>query len=217
MDIWHLWTSLLAQALTFLGTHFGLSEALAVIALTLAVRLALMPLSLSAALRAEHKKQKMHKLKPELEALKERHKDDAAQLAAGTMALYREHGVTLLDRITLASMGSQSVFGFGLYRVLRDAGFSSKFLWIASLGRPDVWLTAGVGVLMLLGMALMPGAVGPGAEPSMLIMLSVSVVVAVVTIAALPSAIGLYWATSNAVTLVQTLALRTLLRRQRLA
>jgi len=51
----------------------------------------------------------------------------------------------------------------------------------------------------------------------MLIMLVISVVVAVVTIAALPSAIGLYWATSNSVTLLQTLALRGLLRRQHLA
>ncbi|HEY4082356.1 MAG TPA: membrane protein insertase YidC [Burkholderiaceae bacterium] len=217
MEIWHLWTSLLAQGLAFLGAHFGLSEALTVVVLTLAVRLALMPLSLTAAFRAEHKKQKMLRIKPELEALKERHQGDAAQLAAGTMALYREHGVTLLDRITLASMVSQSVFGLGLYRVLRDAGFSAKFLWIASLARPDVWLTALVGVLMLLGMALMPGAVGAGAEPSMLIMLSVSVVVAVVTIAALPSAIGLYWATSNAVTVLQTLVLRGLLQRQRSA
>jgi YidC/Oxa1 family membrane protein insertase len=217
MQIWHLWTSLLAQGLAFLGAHFGLSEAVAVVVLTLLIRLALMPLSLTAAWRAELKKQKMKLLKPELDALKEQHKNDAAQLTAATMALYREHGVTLLDRITLASMGSQSVFGLGLYRVLRDAGFSSKFLWIASLARPDVWLTVLVGALMLLGMALMPGAVGSGAEPSMLIMLGISVVVAVVTIAALPSAIGLYWAASNSVTLLQTLALRGLLRRQRVA
>ena len=211
MEIWHLWTSLLAQGLAFLSTQFGLSEALAVIALTAAARLALMPLSLRTALQAEAKKQKIKALKPELDALKEQHKQDPSKLAAATMALYRERGISLMDRLMLTNAVTQSVFGIGLYQVLSKAGLSSRFLWIGSLAKPDVWLTVLVSVLMLLGMALMPGATS---EPSMLIVMSVSLLMAVVMIATLPSAVGLYWATSNGVTLAQTLALRGLLRRQ---
>lgn len=38
-------------------------------------------------------------------------------------------------------MGTQSVFGIGLFQVLSKAGFASKFLWIANLGKPDFLLT----------------------------------------------------------------------------
>jgi len=127
------------------------------------------------------------------------------------MRLYREHQVRLLDRWAFANIGTQGVFGVGLFQTLSKAAFSSKFLWISNLGRPDLLLTVMVGALMLLGMALTPGAT---AEPSMLAVMVISVVVATVTILALPSAVGLYWATSNAVTVLQALLLRLVLQRQ---
>ncbi len=46
-----------------------------------------------------------------------------------------------LDRLAIANMGTQSVFGIGLFQVLSKAGFASKFLWIANLGKPDFLLT----------------------------------------------------------------------------
>lgn len=211
MEIWHSWTSLLVNTLGLISSQFGVTEAMAVILLTLMVRAVLMPLSLTSAVRMEANKQKMKLLKPQLDALKALHKDDAATLATQTMRLYREHKVRLLDRLTFASIGTQGVFGVGLFQALSKAAFSSKFLWIANLARPDLLLTVMVGALMLLGMALMPGAT---AEPSMLAMMALSVVVVTITIFALPSAVGIYWATSNAVTVLQTLALRAVLQRQ---
>jgi YidC/Oxa1 family membrane protein insertase len=65
---------------------------------------------------------------------------------------------------------------------------------------------------MMLGMALMPGATH---DASMLPMLAIAVAVSVFAVAALPSALGIYWATSNAVTVLQTLALRVMLARRR--
>jgi YidC/Oxa1 family membrane protein insertase len=159
-------------------------------------------------------KEAVARLNPALEALRERLKADPTELARQTMALYRENGVRFIDKLSLLNIGSQSVFGLGIFQALNRMQFHSKFLWIAHLAKPDLWLTLLVGALMLLGMALMPGALH---ETNMLLMLAVAVIVSVVAIAALPSALGLYWATSNAVTVVQTLALRGLLaRRQRL-
>lgn len=63
---------------------------------------------------------------------------------------------------------------------------------------------------MLAGMALMPGATQ---DTSMWLMMAVALLVSVIAVAALPSALGIYWATSNAVSLVQTLALRGLMFR----
>jgi YidC/Oxa1 family membrane protein insertase len=207
MELWTVWTHLLEATLGYLAVHFGLSEAIAIIALTLIARTILMPLSLTAAYRMQRNKEAMERMRPALEALRKTLKDDPAELAQKTMALYRKNGIALIDKVSLLNIGAQGVFGLGLFQCLRRMTFSSKFLWIASLAKPDYWLTALVAALMLLGMILMPGA---NANSSMLLMFAVSIAISVVAIAALPSALGVYWATSNVMTVVQSLVLRGL-------
>ena len=212
MELWTLWTHTLDTALSLLAANFGFSEALTIIALTLMVRLSLLPVSLTSAYRMQRNKEAMERIKPQLEALRRTLQDQPRELAAQTLALYRAHGIVFMDKLSLLNLVSQSVFGLGIFQSLSRTVFHSKFLWIASLAKPDLWLTVLVSVLMLLGMALMPGATH---DTSMLLMLAVPVVVSVIAVAALPSALGVYWATSNAVTLLQTLALRALLARRR--
>ena len=211
MELWTMWTHALEAGIGLIVAQLGLSEALAIIVLTLIARAAMMPVSLASAYRMQINKQAVARLKPKLEALRERLKADPAELARQTMALYRDNGVRFVDKLSLLNIGSQSVFGLGIFQALNRMSFHSKFLWIAHLAKPDLWLTLLVGALMLLGMALMPGALH---ETNMLLMLAVAVLVSVVAIAALPSALGLYWATSNAVTVLQTLLLRALLARR---
>jgi YidC/Oxa1 family membrane protein insertase len=212
MELWNIWTHLLATTLGSFATHFGFSEAVAIIALTLIARAALMPISLTAAYRMQKNKEALNRIKPALEELRKAFKDNPSELAARTMTLYRQNGIAFVDKVSLLNLGSQGAFGLGVFQVLHRTVFRSKFLWISNLAKPDFVLTVLVGVLMLLGMALMPGAM---ADTSMLSMLAISVVVSLIAVAALPSALGIYWATSNAVTVVQTLALRGLLARRR--
>jgi YidC/Oxa1 family membrane protein insertase len=206
-----IWTQLLQSTLGYLQAHFGLSEALGIIVLTLIARVAMMPISLTCAYRMQMNKRTIERIKPLLEALRERHKDNPSELAKQTMAIYRENGVTFFDKLTLLNIGSQGIFGLGIFRSLKRMVFSSRFLWISSLAKPDYLLTALVAALMLLGMMLMPGA---STNTSALVMLAVPIILSIVAIAALPSALGVYWATSNSVTIVQTLALRGLLKRR---
>lgn len=213
MELWTMWTHALEAGLGLIAAQLGLSEAVAIIVLTLIARTAMMPVSLASAYRMQRNKEAVARLKPALEALRERLKADPPELARQTMALYRENGVQFIDKFSLLNIGSQSVFGLGFFQALNRMSLHTKFLWVANLAKPDLWLTLLVGALMLLGMALMPGALH---ETNMLLMMAVAMIVSMVAIAALPSALGLYWATSNAVTVVQTLALRGLLaRRQR--
>ncbi len=214
MSIWHDWTALLAHALDFFTTQFGVTEAMAIILLTLLVRAVLMPVTLTSALRMEANKQKMKLLKPELDALKLRYQHDPNKLAGETLQFYRDHKISLLDRLTIASLGTQSVFGIGLLQTLGKASFTSKFLWIANLGKPDVLLTVLVGAIMLLGMALAPGAFN---EPSMLLIMCVAVLATAAGMLALPSAVGIYWATSSGVSVMQTLLLRHVVKRRAVA
>lgn len=208
MPGWSLWLDSLQSALHLLSTNFGLSEAATIIVLTVLVRLAWMPVSLTAAWRMQRNKLAMERLKPALEVLRAELKDQPAELARRTMALYRENGIRLMDRLSLFNAASQTVFGLGLYQCLQRIGFSSKFLWIANIARPDAWLTALVAVLMLLSMAMMPGAT---ADSQALMMMVLAVVISTVMVATLPSALGLYWASSNAVSLCQALLLRMML------
>jgi YidC/Oxa1 family membrane protein insertase len=211
MELWSLWTQLLETCLSFLAVHFGLSQALAIITLTLMARAVMMPVSLTAAYKMQKNKAAIERIKPALEALRNTYKDNGAELAKRTMALYRDNGITFMDKVSLLNIGSQGVFGIGVYQVISRVAFNSKFLWIANLAKPDFYLTILVGALMLLGMALMPGA---AADTQMLLMLAIPVVISVIFIAAMPSALGIYWATSNVCTVLQTLALRGLLARQ---
>jgi YidC/Oxa1 family membrane protein insertase len=128
------------------------------------------------------------------------------------MALYRENGIRFMDKKTILNIVAQSIFGLGMFKVLKRMEFSSKFLWIADLGKPDFLLTIFVGILMAVNMVLMPESTG---HASMWLMIAVPVLISVVAVATLPSAIGIYWATSNVVIIGQTLAFRGLLTRRR--
>jgi YidC/Oxa1 family membrane protein insertase len=212
MNPWAEWLQLLDGSLSFLTTNVGLSEAMAIVVLTLVARAMMMPVSLGAAYRAQRNKQALERIKPALEQLRETFKDNPAELAARTMALYREQGIRFFDKLTLLNIGTQASFGLGAFQVLKRSAFASPFLWIASLAKPDVLLTLLVGALMLLSLSLMPGV---GADASAWVMFAIPVLLSVVAVAALPSALGVYWATSNAVGVAQSLALRALLTKRR--
>jgi len=210
VEFWTAWVSLLSSSLALLTAHFGVSEAVAIILATMAARLMLMPISLRAAYQGELSRRALERLKPELQRLKEAHKGDHAALSARTLQLYREHGINPLGRWAFLNIGTQAAFGLGMFQLLAKAGFTGRFLWIANLAKPDAWLTALVTVLMVLGMLLMPGL---NSELSTLMLLAIPVAVAVIAVATMPASVGIYWATSNAFTVFQTIVLRLMLPR----
>ncbi len=210
MAIWHLWIHAIANVLSLATNQFGISEAIAIIAVTLAARLAMFPLSFASAYKAQGNKISMMRIKPQIEQLRERLKDDPAELARQTMALYRDNGIRFFDKTTVSNMGMQSIVGLGFFQALKSISFNSKFLWIANIGKADIFLSIIVGILMFASMSLMPGT----AEQTSLLFLLIPVLISVFALISFPSAIGLYWATSNLVTVIQTLVLRRMMSRQ---
>lgn len=207
METWHLWTAFLAGAISYLSVYFDVSEAVAIMVLTGLARVALMPISIAASLRMERNKEKLRCVKPALDALKERFKGKQAELAAATMQLHKQNGIRFFDRLTLVNMATQSFFGLGIYQAITRTAFKSRFLWIGSLAKPDALLTFLVALVMVLAMSMAPGAFG---EPTFVIVLCVSVLVTVFAVAAMPSAVGIYWATSNVASFAQSCLLRWL-------
>lgn len=210
MEIWGMWTALIENCIALLTSQVGISEAVAIIVFTLAARMALMPISFSSAHKMVKNKLAMNALKPELESLRERYGEDPAKLARETMALYKQKGVKFLDRTTLLNMGSQGVLGLGLFQALKEAAFHSKWLWIADIAKPDVLLAVFVGLLTFLSMLIMPGA-----EHSSLLLFAIPAVVSVFVLISFPSAVAIYWASSNFITIGQTVVLRYVISKQR--
>jgi YidC/Oxa1 family membrane protein insertase len=214
MELWSVWLNGLIGLMTLLSNHIGISEAGAIIALTLLLRILCMPLSLKAAYQGYVTQQAMVALKPKLEALRLLHKDNRQVLATETMALYQQHGISFFGKWTMLNAILQSAVGIGIYQTVTSLSLTSRFMWIANLAKPDAWLTAADTLLMIGGMALMPGVTEN--SHSIWIML-IPVLLSLYFIATLPASVGLYWATSNIVTIVQSFGLRLIIRRQQAA
>lgn len=87
--IWPILNILIALYKLFIALHLPGALGLAVIAMTSIIRLILYPLTLSQ-LKSAHK---MNKLKPQIDALSKKHKDDKVKLQQAQMQLYKEAGI----------------------------------------------------------------------------------------------------------------------------
>lgn len=87
--VWPILNILIAFYKIFESLHIPGALGFAVIGLTIVIRIILYPL-MAAQLRSA---KKMQKLKPHLDALNAKHKNDKQALQSAQMALYKEHGV----------------------------------------------------------------------------------------------------------------------------
>ncbi|WNC68650.1 membrane protein insertase YidC [Thalassotalea nanhaiensis] len=210
MEIWSFFTGIIVQSIGFLTTEIGVSEALAVILFTLLIRLILMPINVFAMVNMYRNKKLILAIKPELEQLKIIHKNEPAKIAKRSMALYKKHNIKLLDKSSIANITSQGIFGFGMFQALQQIMFSSKFAWISNIAKPDVLLALLVGVITYASMVLMPNS----AEQTSTLLFMLPAIICIVTLINFPSAIGLYWATSSAASLLQSLAINKYFKTQ---
>jgi YidC/Oxa1 family membrane protein insertase len=208
MDFWNTWADLLQEMLRTLAFHWGLGAGLAIIILTVAVRAALLPLTWTLAYRSALHQSRLAKLKPALEAIRDRHAEDRRAQMEKTLELYRQHGLTVADGKGLLGALAQMPVIYGLYKGLSNGVGTTAFLWIRNLGRPDALLA----ILAALTTAAMIGVAPnlPGSIRLALVLLPAMLCF----IAALhfSSGMTLYWITSNLFGTVQTLALRRTLK-----
>lgn len=198
-------SSLLAQLATWLDGSYGL----AVIVLALLVRLALLPMTLKTAEQNWWRQQQLLALKPKLARLNERHAGDPAAKAEAMQALYREHGVSGGLGSSLLVALVQAPLGAGIYAAIRQgvAGAGS-FLWIPKLARPDVMLALVVGLLSFAALLLNPAM----SEQARTLLHWLPVVVSFLVVWHLAAGLGLYWAGSSGVNLLQMALLRRRVR-----
>ena len=89
--------------------------------------------------------------------------------------------------------------------------FSSKFVWIANIAKPDILLALLVGAITYFSMIMMPSS----AEQTSTLLFIIPAIISIIALVNFPSAIGLYWATSNTVALLQSTAINNYFKKHK--
>lgn len=174
----------------------------AIIGLTLLVKLGLFPVTYRSAVSMR----KMQKLRPEIERLKKQYENDRERQQLEQMKLFREQGVNPLGGCLPLLL--QMPIWFALYRTLWTSVdlYQQPFLWISDLtaAEPFPFLAIAVGGLTFLQQRLQPMALD---NQQMKVMMYVMPVMFTFFMFALPSGLVLYILVNSALTIVQQLVI----------
>jgi len=165
---WFSWLAL--PFLSVLKFFFGYLHnwGLAILALTMLVKLALFPISQN----MYRSMKKMQTIQPQIQALKKKYKDDSKGLQQETMALYKQYKVNPMAGC--APMVIQIPVFFALYRVLYNAIElrGASFLYIPDLSLKDPYYITPLlmGATMLLQQRMSPTSADPKQAKMMMFM-----------------------------------------------
>jgi YidC/Oxa1 family membrane protein insertase len=208
------------EVLVFFHDSVGLSWGTSIIALTVVVRVLILPL----AVRQFHSMQGLAKLAPEMKALQEKYRDDKQRLNQEMMKLYQEHKVNPFGSC-LPLLLQMPVF-FALFYLLRedlrqdicnqtadpcDQVIPGSADWSFI---PDITDKATGGVLVVLillyvGSQLVSGVLmSVTADRNQRLLIIALPVVFVPFIVTFPAGLLLYWITTNLWTVVQQTFIR---------
>jgi YidC/Oxa1 family membrane protein insertase len=190
---------LIVKMAEWLGGSFGFS----IIAVTLIIRLAILPLMI----KQTKSSKAMQALQPEMAKLKEKYssKDQKTQqkLQQETMALFQKHGVNPLAGCFPLIVQMPILIGF-YHAISRTREIAEhNFMWF-DLGSPDPYyilpLVAGATTFIQQKMMM----AGQEANPQMAMMLWLMPIMIIVFAINFPAALSLYWVVGNLFMIVQT-------------
>lgn len=155
MDLWSTFVGLIYTALVSLAMVFGGNMGLAIGALSLSFRLALLPLTLRMAYRSLRVQAALKKIEPELSKIRKQYKDNPERMWEETTKVHQREGINVLGGGTLFSMIVQVPLFIGLFSaVRRGLSGSGRFLWIKDLMKSDPLLACICAVLTALSTLL---------------------------------------------------------------
>jgi YidC/Oxa1 family membrane protein insertase len=171
----------------------------AIIVLTLTARMLLFPLSWPGIRNMV----RMREIKPEMDALTEKFKDDAQAKGLAQMELWRKHNVNPLKGC-LPQLASMPVW-LALYTTLQTAVelYNIPFLWFPDLSDSDPYfiLPIVIGATYFLQQKLMPMQGGDPAQQKMMMYFMPAMFT--VFMLFLPSGLGVYMFTNSVLAIVQ--------------
>lgn len=220
----------------FINVLPGHSIGIAILLVTLVVRLILLPPSIHQAKHASHQQKKMGDLKDEVKKIKEQHKTDKTKQAEATMRLYREKGINpaagclplliqlpiliALYRVFLTGVGPESYYLLYSF-VQAPANIGESFLGIP-MDVPSLLLAVLAGISQFALMHYFspvppsaPGVDGDSAQMMMSMQKNMKYIFPAMTVfisLRLPAALALYWVASTLLAGVQQMLIKRWLR-----
>ena len=158
-----MWTGFveLIRMSIFAAAHVcGGSLGAGIVAVSVVVRLALLPLTLHLARQARAEQAKVLALKPRLDALRAKHAKDPVRLLRETQDLHAAHGIRIMSPAGFIGLLVQMPMLGGLFAAVRGGlGARVRFLWVNNLSQPNGLLVA---IVAILAGAAMAGPRPPG-------------------------------------------------------
>lgn len=201
-------TYLIESTALFFGGSFGI----AIVLITLLIRLALMPFMLKQYKNQQHMKEKMANLKPEMEKIqlelkKAEGREKQTELQHEMMNLYKKHGVNPFSMGCLPLLIQMPIL-MGFYYAIQSSKdiAAHSFLWF-SLGVPDIPLALLAGVIYYLQFKVqqknMPVEQQQGNQMMRWMGIISPVMILVISLNA-PAALPLYWSVGGLFLIGQT-------------
>lgn len=207
-----IWNQYFVYPLSWLITQvaniFGGSYGMAIIIVTILIRLALLPLMI----KQIKSTKAMQSIQPEMLKLKEKYssKDQKTvqKLNEETMKLYQQHGVNPLSGCLPIFIQMPILIAF-YHAIMRTMEIKAHdFLWF-QLGQPDpiyaLPIIAGITTFIQQKVSMNTSTMAGPAAQQMKIMLYVMPIMILVFAIKLPSALALYWVVGNTFMIVQTI------------
>lgn len=195
----------------FFGGNYGL----AIILITLVIRLALMPLMLKQYKNQMAMKEKMDVLKPEMDVIQKKMKAEKdpkkkQELQAEMMGLYQKHGVNPLNMGCLPILIQMPILT-GFYYAIRGSEEikTHEFLWF-SLGHPDIVITIVAGLIYYFQFKVTQSNMPTQQQEQMKYMGLLSPLMIVMFSFNAPAALPLYWVVGGTFLIIQTFISRRL-------
>jgi YidC/Oxa1 family membrane protein insertase len=199
----------LLLGMNFLHDNFKLSYGLAIIVITIIVKLVFWPLTLA----STRSMKRMSALQPQMKAIQEKFKDDPTKMNRKLMEFMRENKVSPLGGC-LPMLLQIPVF-FGFFKMIRSAIElrGAQFLWVADLSQPDTqFMIPGInfpfnvlpllmGVTMLWQARMTPPS--PGMDPVQQKMMKYMPLMFLVFLYNFSAGLTLYWTVQNLMTILQ--------------
>ncbi len=171
----------------------------AIILLTVVVKLVLLPLTI----KQYRAQRRLKEINPELQKLREKYKDDKLKLQQEMQALFQRTGANPLSGCVPLLI--QFPVWIALYAMLGAVVdlYHEPFLWLPDLTQPDPWfiLPIGMGVLMYVQTTMSPST---GDEAQMKMMRWMMPGIFVVMMLFLPSGLGVYIFANIVLSLIQS-------------
>ena len=197
----------LLLSMNFLHNSFGLAYGLAIIVITVLIKLAFWPLTQA----STRSMKRMQTLQPQMKLLQEKYKDDPKKMNQKLMEFMKENRVNPMGGC-LPILIQIPVF-IGFYQMLQSAIElrGARFLWACDLSQPDT-------IAMLFGFPLNPlplimGATqfwqarmtppSPGMDPVQAKMMQYMPLIFIVVLYNFSSGLALYWTINNLLSILQ--------------